>query len=72
MRLYVAVSDNEWFALHASKAEAEEVHFWRPPPSATFKVLHPGEPLLFKLQAPDNHIAGRGRTEVRSRLGVNL
>ncbi len=62
MRLYVAVTDNEWFALHASKTVAvvEEVNFWRPSPTATFKVLQPGEILLFKLHAPDNHIAGGG------------
>src|ERR1035437_9830090 len=60
MRLYVAVTDNDWFALHASKAEVEEVNFWRPSPDATFKALQPGELLLFKLHAPDNYIAGGG------------
>src|SRR5207302_1043310 len=60
MRLYVAVTDNDWFALHASKLDVEEVNFWRPSPDATFKALQPGELLLFKLHAPDNFIAGGG------------
>src|ERR1035438_1960848 len=60
MRLYVAVTDNDWFALHASKTQVEEVNFWRPSPDVTFKALQPGELLLFKLHAPDNYIAGGG------------
>ena len=60
MRLYVAVTDNEWFALHASKNKVEEVNFWHASPNAGFKALHPGELLLFKLHAPDNFIAGGG------------
>jgi len=54
------VTDNDWFALHAAKTDVEEVNFWRPSPEATFKVLQPGELLLFKLHAPDNYIAGGG------------
>ncbi|MGA3316619.1 MAG: hypothetical protein ABSC64_09300 [Candidatus Korobacteraceae bacterium] len=72
MRLYVAVTDNDWFALHASKTEVEEVNFWRPSPDATFKVLQPGELLLFKLHAPDNYIAGGGFFTRFLQLPVNL
>jgi putative restriction endonuclease len=60
MRLYVAVTDKDWYALHASKPEVEEVNFWRPSPDATFKALQPGELLMFKLHSPDNFIAGGG------------
>jgi putative restriction endonuclease len=60
MRLFVAVTDNDWFALHASKAAVEEVNFWRPSPEATFKALQPGEILLFKLKSPNDSIAGGG------------
>jgi putative restriction endonuclease len=60
MRLYVAVTDKDWFALHASKPEVEEVNFWRPSPKASFKALQRGEILLFKLHAPENYIAGGG------------
>jgi len=52
MRLYVSVTDNDWFALHASKTNVEEVNFWRPSPDKTFKVLQPGELLLFKPGEP--------------------
>lgn len=30
MRLFVAVTDNEWFALHGSFDRVDEVNFWRP------------------------------------------
>jgi putative restriction endonuclease len=60
MRLFVAVTDNDWFALHAATADVEEVNFWRPSPDATFKVLQPGELLLFKLKAPNDAVAGGG------------
>ena len=72
MRLYVAVTDKDWFALHASKAEVEEVNFWRPSPDATFKALQPGELLLFKLHSPDNFIAGGGFFTRFLQLPVNL
>ena len=60
MRLYIGVTDGDWFSLHASKPGIEEVNFWRPSPSASFKALEPGEILLFKLHAPRNYIAGGG------------
>lgn len=60
MRLYIGVTDNDWFALHAGKQSVDEVNFWRPSPDATFKALQPGEILLFKLHSPDNCIAGDG------------
>jgi putative restriction endonuclease len=60
MRLFVAVTDNDWFTLHASKTIVEEVNFWRPSPEATFKALQPGEILLFKLKSPNDSIGGGG------------
>ena len=60
MRLFLAVTDNDWFAQHAAKSGVDEVNFWRPSPDATFKALQPGEILLFKLKAPNDCIA-RGR-----------
>lgn len=72
MRLFVAVTDNDWFALHASQNRVEEVVFWRPSPEATFKALQPGELLLFKLHAPLNFIAGGGFFVRFHQLPVNL
>jgi len=60
MNFFVAVTDSEWFRLHAAKDRVEEVNFWRPSPDASFKVLQPGEMLLFKLHAPKNFIVGGG------------
>lgn len=48
MKLFVGVTDYDRFRLHASKPFVEEVNFWRPSSTATFKVLQPGEPFLFK------------------------
>jgi putative restriction endonuclease len=72
MRIFVAVTDNEWFALHASMKDVEEVNFWRPSSESNFKVLRPGELLLFKLHAPLNFIVGGGFFARFLQLPVNL
>jgi putative restriction endonuclease len=60
MNLYVGITDFDWFKLHASKSFAEEVNFWRPSPTASFKALRAGEMFLFKLHSPRNFIVGGG------------
>ncbi len=60
MKLYVGITDFDWFSLHASKDYVDEVNFWRPSSQANFKVLQRGEPFLFKLHAPRNYIVGGG------------
>ncbi len=60
MKLYVGITDYDWYSLHASKESVEEVNFWRPSPTASFKALQPGEMFLFKLHAPKNFIVGGG------------
>src|SRR5260370_41803752 len=60
MHFFVAVTDYEWFQLHASKSNVDEVNFWRPSPEASFKALGTGEMLLFKLHSPRNFIVGGG------------
>ena len=60
MRLFVAVTDYDWFQVHAVQSSVEEVNFWQPSPDSVFKALSPGEPLLFKLHSPRNFIAGGG------------
>lgn len=60
MRLFIGITDYDWYRLHASKTYVEEVNFWRPSPDASFKALQPGEPFLFKLHAPRNFIVGGG------------
>ena len=41
MRIFVAVTDNDWFTLHAAAYRVDEVNFWRPSPEATFKRSSP-------------------------------
>ena len=72
MRLFVAVTDNAWFALHYSSERVEEVNFWRPSPEAGFRVLSAGELLLFKLHAPENYIVGGGFFTRFLQLPVNM
>ena len=60
MQLFVAVTDYDWYLLHASKAALDEVNFWRPSAGTPFKALSLGEPFLFKLHSPRNFICGGG------------
>ncbi len=60
MKLYVGITDYDWFKLHASKDFVEEVNFWRPSSPTNFRALQWGEPFLFKLHSPLNFIAGGG------------
>src|SRR6202167_761324 len=60
MNFFVAVTDYDWFQLHASKSSVVEVNFWRPSPEASFKALNVCEMLLFKLHSPRNFIVGGG------------
>ena len=59
VRLYVAVTDRGWFDQLAASAP-QEVNFWQPSGSATFRALQPGELFLFKLHWSDNVIVGGG------------
>jgi hypothetical protein len=60
MNFFVAITDYDWFQLHAAKTNVDEVNFWRPSSGASFKALQMGEPFLFKLHAPRHHIVGGG------------
>lgn len=72
MRIFVGVTDKDWFMLHASRANVDEVNFWRPSPTAAFKALDPDELLLFKLHSPDNFIVGGGFFTKFQQLPVNI
>jgi putative restriction endonuclease len=60
VRAFVAVTDGDWFRFLSSLEGVDEVNFWQPRGGRNFRVLQPGEPLLFKLHAPENAIAGGG------------
>jgi putative restriction endonuclease len=59
MRLFVAITDSDWFD-YLADLRPDEVNFWRPSGAESFRSLSPGEPLLFKLHSPNNYIVGGG------------
>jgi hypothetical protein len=60
MKLYVGVTDKNWFEFLRARPELDEVNFWQPSGARQFRVLQPGDPFLFKLHHPDNFIVGGG------------
>jgi putative restriction endonuclease len=60
MKLWIGVTDNDWFRFLRSLSGVEEVNFWQPGGKTTFKALKPGGLFLFKLHYPENFIVGGG------------
>jgi len=60
VRFYVGITDDDWFTYLSASGTADEVNFWQPSGGQQFRVLHPGEPFLFKLHSPKNYIVGGG------------
>lgn len=58
MKLFVGITDNDWYRHLAAQPGIDEVNFWQPGGQKVFRALQPGEPFLFKLHAPENYIAG--------------
>ena len=59
MKLFVGVTNNEWFRFLAER-KPDEVNFWRPRSQSDFKALTQGDVFLFKLHSPLDFIAGGG------------
>ena len=59
MNLYLGVTDTNWFN-YLRTINPEDVNFWQPGGSSSFRVLEPGAPFLFKLKSPINAIGGVG------------
>lgn len=57
MRLYVGVTDNDWYD-YLSQSRPDEVNFWRPGGKSYFKAIEPNDLFLFRLKSPINCIAG--------------
>jgi putative restriction endonuclease len=72
VNLFVAVTDNDWFAYLAAQPRLEEVNFWQPGGQTNFRALQQGELFLFKLHSPDNFIVGGGIFAHASLLPVSL
>jgi HNH endonuclease len=72
MRAFVAITDNDWFTFLRRQPGLTEVNFWQPKGGRQFRALEPGQPLLFKLHAPHNVIAGAGFFATFSILPMSL
>jgi hypothetical protein len=56
MKLYVGITDNDWFKF-LSILQPDEVNFWKPS-GGNFRAIPEGAPFLFKLHSPMNYIVG--------------
>ncbi len=72
MKLYVGVTDNEWFDYLSSLQPLDEVNFWQPSPGPIFKALQPGELFLYKLHSPRDYIASGGIFTYATTLPISL
>jgi putative restriction endonuclease len=72
MKLYVGVTDNDWYRFLSQLPNVDEVNFWQPGGGSQFRALWPGELFLFKLHAPQNFIVGGGFFTHSSLLPINL
>ena len=59
MKLYVGVTDSNWYNYLANK-RPDELNFWQPGGKQTFQAVGPNELFLFKLHSPMNYIVGGG------------
>ncbi|HEV2249702.1 MAG TPA: HNH endonuclease [Candidatus Limnocylindria bacterium] len=72
MKIWVAVTDRDWFR-HLSNLAPDEVNFWQPSAERAAVTLEPGAPFLFKLHAKDGgRIVGGGYFAHYTRLPVHL
>jgi putative restriction endonuclease len=72
VKMYVAVTDGDWFRFLRERPDLEEVNFWQPGGSRQFRALQPGFPFLFKLHAPEHFIVGGGFFTHFSQLPLSL
>jgi putative restriction endonuclease len=72
VKAFVAVTDGDWFRFLSSLPDVDEANFWQPSGGRAFRSLTAGEPLLFKLHAPENAIVGGGFFVRHTTLPANL
>ena len=71
MKFWVGVTDNSWFN-HLVDNDLTEANFWHPSIKVPFSNAPIGMPILFKLKAPNNHIAGGGFFVTYTRLPISM
>jgi hypothetical protein len=64
MCLFVAVTDNDWFALHASKIAVEEVNFWKPRRRPHSRPSNPANCCYLNFMPRTNYRATKGKFRV--------
>jgi len=77
MKLYVGVTDNNWFDFLSSyqplnNQPLDEVNFWQPSATGLLRSLEQGGLFLFKLHSPRNYIAGGGIFASATTLPISL
>jgi len=73
MKLWVGLTDDEWFGVVSSIPNIDEVNFWQPGGGGRqFRILQPGEPFLFKLHSPQNYVVGGGFFAHWTKLPISL
>ncbi len=71
MKFWVGITDKRWFD-YLAQLEPDEVNFWQPGGTQTFRAIEPGAPFLFKLHAPHNYVVGGGFFVRHSLLPLSL
>jgi len=77
MKLYVGVTDQDWFDYLGSRPDLDEVDFWQPSPNTEFRAIGEGDLFLFKLHRSERTrnrdlIAGGGVFVSYSTLPISL
>lgn len=60
VKLYIGITDFDWFRFLQETPGIAEVNFWQPGGKTNFRALQQGELFLFKLHAPRHFIVGGG------------
>src|ERR1700683_436135 len=58
VKVYVGVTDRDWFEYLRRRPDTEEVNFWQPSGGRRCEAIGPGDLFLFKLHYPENMIVG--------------
>ncbi|MFQ5955142.1 MAG: HNH endonuclease [Kiloniellales bacterium] len=72
VRLFVALTDDDWFAFLRRETAVAEVNHWQPRGTTMFRALQPGELFLFKLHSPRDFIVGGGVFSHATQLPLSL
>ena len=72
MKLYIGVTDNDWYRYLSEHPNVDEINFWQPGGKQRFQSLKTGELFLFKLHSPQNFVVGGGLFTHSSILPVSL